>query len=191
MKNQNNLILIKHSLPIITPDVPARDWPLSTIGQQRCHALAEKIQPYQPELFYCSEETKAVQTAQILADQLSLPHQTDPNLHEHDRSNVDFSTKEVFERKISGFFKYPDKLVMGRETAKQAQDRFCGAVRNLITRHPTQNLAIVAHGTVITLLVAQQTNRPAFPFWQQLGLPSFVVFSLPDWELISVEEIIH
>jgi hypothetical protein len=37
---------------------------------------------------------------------------------------------------------------------------------------------MVVHGTVITLFVAQVALIEPFEFWQQLGLPSFVVIDL-------------
>jgi broad specificity phosphatase PhoE len=58
----------------------------------------------------------------------------------------------------------------------------------VLQRHPQDDLAVVAHGTVITLFVAQTNSIDPFKFWQRLGLPSYVVLLLPDLSIIRVTE---
>ena len=53
-------------------------------------------------------------------------------------------------------------------------------------RHPAGNLAIVSHGTVMTLFLAHVSGIDPVPFWKQLGLPAFVVLSYPDLALLKV-----
>ncbi len=183
-----NLILIKHSLPELIPAVPASKWQLSETGQLRCKTLAEKIEPYSPDMVFSSIEPKAIETAQIVAKHINKTCRTFENLHEHNRTGVDFVSKEVFETSVSTFFKSPEKLVFGKETAAQAHERFSKAIALLVKKYQNKNLAVVAHGTVITLFVAQTAGLEPFTFWKKLGLPSFVVFSLPQLELITVVE---
>ncbi len=66
------LILVKHSLPSIVEDKPAREWNLSNEGRMRSQTLAEKLAPYQPEVIISSIEPKAVQTAEVVAHLLGL-----------------------------------------------------------------------------------------------------------------------
>ncbi len=47
-------------------------------------------------------------------------------------------------------------------------------------------VVIVAHGTVISLLVALHNDIDAHEIWQCLGLPSFCVLSIPGLELREV-----
>ena len=44
-------------------------------------------------------------------------------------------------------------------------------------------IAIVAHGTVISLLVARYNDLDAHALWRGLGLPSFCVLSAKDFRL--------
>jgi hypothetical protein len=46
----------------------------------------------------------------------------------------------------------------------------------------------VAHDTVISLYVARIAGLEPAVLWKRLGLPSFVVLSLPDLELVEVAE---
>jgi broad specificity phosphatase PhoE len=183
-----NLILVKHSLPEIISTLPAPLWHLSEIGRLRCKTLAEKVAHYSPDCIVSSSEPKAIETAQIAANHLHQTFQVMAGLHEHDRRNVGWESKEKFEAQVAEFFRRPQSLVMGQETASQAYERFAQAVAAVIKAHPSDNIAIVAHGTVITLWVAQVVGLEPFGFWQRLGLPSFVVLSLPKMDLVTVVE---
>src|SRR5262245_18609727 len=113
------LILVRHSLPEIITSLPAHQWHLSDIGRARCRVLAGKIRGYSPEIISSSVEPKAQVTAQIVAQQLGLAFCTAEGLHEHERSQEPWQGKATFERKIAEFFEYPQRLVMGTETAIQ------------------------------------------------------------------------
>ena len=66
------LILVKHSLPEIIKNMPAREWKLSVEGQIRAQRLAERLNQYQPEVIVSSIEPKAQETAEIIARQHNL-----------------------------------------------------------------------------------------------------------------------
>src|SRR5215212_3631903 len=187
----NYLILIKHSLPGVVPARPAAQWKLSESGRVRCLMLAEKIGPYSPDLVISSVEPKAIETAQIVAQEISKPSYTVEGSHEHDRTGVAFLSKEQFEVQIHDFFKQPDHLVMGLETASQACERFSNTLTSLEKQYPNKSIAVVSHGTVITLFVEKMTGMEPFSFWKKLDLPSFVVFSLPQLKLITTVETVY
>ncbi len=182
------LILVKHSLPEIIPARPARSWLLSETGRQRCHPLASKLAAHQPDVLVTSVEPKAVETGQIAAGLLGKPCETAPDLHEHDRSNVPFGSQEQFRASVAEFFARPGELVFGAETADQAHQRFSQALAGVLEQYPGQNVVVVAHGTVITLFVTRAVGTEPFAFWQRLGLPSFVVLFVPEFDILSVVE---
>ncbi|HZG68717.1 MAG TPA: histidine phosphatase family protein [Herpetosiphonaceae bacterium] len=182
------LLLIKHSAPEIVPSQPARLWTLSATGRARCSALARHLGAYAPATIVASTEPKAAETAQLISEALRKSWYSVEGLHEHDRSNVPFLSSAEFEATMARFFAEPDRLVFGRETADAARDRFSRAIMEVLQRHPQDDLAVVAHGTVITLFVAQTNSIDPFKFWQRLGLPSYVVLLLPDLSIIRVTE---
>lgn len=183
-----HLILVKHSLPQIVLAIPAREWSLSPAGRARCQPLAARLAAYSPDRVISSIEPKAVETAQIVAQEIHKPSRIQEGLHEHDRTGVEFLDRETFEARVAEFFKHPNELVLGRETARQAQERFSKALESVTAGHPNENLVVVSHGTVITLFVEKITGQEPFSLWKRLGLPSFVVFSLPGYELSTVVE---
>lgn len=187
----SHLILIRHSLPEIDRQKLAAEWPLSVAGRLRGVALAAHVRPYEPARVFSSREPKAVETAQVVAEQLGLSLQVVDDLHEHDRRAVRWVEREQFETTVRRFFNEPDKLVLGHETADQAHARFAQAVKRLAECHPPETLAIVAHGTVITLFVSRLINIEPFAFWQRLGLPALVVLEWPTPKLITVVETVE
>jgi broad specificity phosphatase PhoE len=195
----HKLILIKHSLPEMISALPARSWLLSETGRRRCKPLADMLAIHQPDVIITSVEPKALETGQIVASLLDKPCETAPGLHEHDRSNESFGTQEQFQASVAEFFARPGKLVFGLETADQAHHRFSQALTGVLEQHPAQNVALVAHGTVITLFVARSVGlrfSPAlvgepFAFWQRLGLPSFVLLARPGFDILDVAETVE
>jgi len=180
------LILIRHSLPEIIPSRPANQWRLSGEGRLRCQWLAARLASYSIETLIASSEPKAQETAQLTADVLGIAWETVEGLHEHDRSSVPFFTsREDFRAAVAELFGRPEELVFGAETADQAHARFTRAVARLLTER-TGTLAIVTHGTVMTLFVTRATGLTPLPFWRQLEMPSYAVLSLPVFDLLEL-----
>ncbi|HEU5087838.1 MAG TPA: histidine phosphatase family protein [Roseiflexaceae bacterium] len=184
------LLLIKHAMPQIVDNGLAHTWQLSPAGRASCIPLAERLRPYAPATVVTSREPKAAQTGQLTAEQLGLACHAADNLHEHDRSGVEWMGDQAFQSAVMLFFRQPEDLVFGRETASAAGRRFAAALDNVLAAYPTGNLAVVAHGTVITLFVARHNRIDPYGFWKRLGLPSIVALQLPDFKLLGVEETI-
>ena len=180
------LILVKHALPQIDPTVSANQWRLSEEGQCFSRVLAQKLAQYELDLIFSSVEPKAIETARIVATALEKRIEVVEGLHEHDRNNVGFLEKKKFEASVAQFFNQPDLLTFGNETANQAHHRFSRAVMGMIEKYPDKNIALVTHGTVLTLFVSRLVGIEPFAFWKDLALPSWVVRSHPDLGLRSV-----
>lgn len=183
------LILIKHSLPEIDPNLPASEWRLSGLGRERAGLLAEALRPYRPAVIYSSRERKAVETAEIISEGLAVKRRVLKDLHEHDRRDAGFLEGEDFERAIRKFFARPTELVYGRETAAQARARFTRAVHALIESNPRRTLAAVSHGTVISLFAADLLGVSPFELWKGLALPSFLVLDLAAKRLLARQDL--
>jgi len=174
---------VKHSEPVLEPEVAPNLWHLSERGRTGSVLLGDRLARYEPRSVVSSDEPKAVETAKIVAERLGIGYSVYPGLHEHDRTGVWFLSDEEFGRAASDFFGRPDKLVWGNETAQQAGSRFEGAVRRVLDEREEEVITIVAHGTVISLLVARYNDLDAYTLWRSLGLPSFCVLSADDFQL--------
>lgn len=183
------LILIKHSLPVIREDIPAREWILSDEGLLRARRLSKSLISYHPEFIVSSTEPKARQTAEIVAEQLALEFHMMENLHEHTRSQSPHYARDDFHALMHKFFQHPDMLVFGNETANQALCRFQQAIDTVLISHVDKTVLVVTHGTVISLFVSDRTGYNGFDLWQQLGLPSFVVLDMKSKHLLEIKNL--
>lgn len=174
------LILVKHAPPEVVPDEPSERWVLSEKGRTLCAPLADALTPHAPSLIVSSEEPKAAETARIVAERLNVSWHTATGLHEHDRSNVPHMRSGEFISMMELFFRRPRELVLGRESADEAKARFESAVRRVLDEHSDGNVAVVSHGTVIALFLSEHGERGGFETWRAMGLPSFVVLTLPE-----------
>lgn len=180
------LVLVKHSLPEIDAAVPANEWHLSEKGRVRSRMLAEKLSRYDLDLIVSSVEPKAVETAEIAARALKLSVEIVDGLHEHERGSVGFLAKERFEQSIGRFFSRPTELMFGDETADHAHGRFSKAVYGLSDMFSQANMALMTHGTVLSLFVSRIAELEPFALWKQLGLPSWIVLSRPDFRVVEI-----
>src|SRR5215831_21375244 len=97
-------------------------------------------------------------------------------------------SSEEFEHAVAAFFHRPSELVLGCETAQQASERFARTMAQVTRWYVEQNVAVFTHGTVLSLYVARATGIEPFALWKRLGLPSFVVLTLPQCEMRRVIE---
>ncbi len=176
------LLLIRHSAVQIDPDQQSQEWSLSASGRKQCLQFAPNIEPYQLDRFFTSHEPKAIETGSLLAGALHVPVQTAPGLQEHDRRNAPhFAKEQEFRAAIARFFSRPNELVFGQETAVQARSRIIAAVNKWVAQYPEHNLAMVTHGTVLTLFVCSYNpHLDPVTFWSKLEMPCAVILELPD-----------
>lgn len=180
------LILIKHASPQLEPDQPPERWHLSDDGKAKCESLAKHLAAYSPAVVVTSDETKAIETGQIVAERLGVRHHSAPDLYEHDRSNVPQLRSAEFISMIELLFRRPNELVLGKETAVAALSRFRSALDEVLAEHPEGNVAVVSHGTVIALLLEKlDPKRRGFDVWRAMKLPSFAVLALPGMTVES------
>lgn len=184
------LILVRHSLPEIVEDIPAREWHLSSEGTARARRLANRLTAYHPEVLFSSAESKAKETAEAIGEPNHLPVDIVEGLHEHDRSEARYLSRNEFQNTIREFFLKPDELVFGKETANQAHGRFLKTIQSILETHANKTVIIVSHGTVISLFVARLIGTSEHSLWNQLGLPGYVVLDITSNKLIAQENIL-
>jgi len=184
-ENPARLVLIKHSVPEMQIQVESRFWHLSEEGRKRCAPLAEKLRRFNLARIVSSNEPKAVETAELLATELSRTHIVRPDLQENDRTGLGFVGQEAYQNTFRRFFAEPEMVIVGTETAEEARTRFAAAIEAVLEEFPEETLAIVTHGTVISLLVSEPTPEDRFRLWRRLGLPSYVVVSRPSLEVVE------
>jgi broad specificity phosphatase PhoE len=177
-----SLILIRHSTPDIRRDIPAAEWHLSPDGAARARAFSQRLHPSAGARVFTSCEPKAVETAQLLAEEWGLEVETVPGLHEHERPEAQMLSRAAFDQSIRDLFAQPRTLVFGAETADGARRRFTIALMRLVAR-TAGDVLVVTHGTVLTLFVAETTGVEPYAFWKRQQMPFAVNLTLPDLRL--------
>ena len=183
----NRLILIKHASPEFVKSRSADEWHLSVNGREQCQPLAERLKPFAPDVIVTSDEPKAHETGEIVAQILSLPVHTAAGLHEHRRRTVPwYDDYDTLKRLVLNIFDHPNTVVHGEETGNDAYARFAAAVDDVIAQYPQQTVAISTHGTVISLFAQHRAGVDPKPLWESLQTPAFVVFQLPSFAIEAV-----
>ena len=183
-----HLVLIKHARPQVDPAITSEEWRLGKEGTDGAARLIDPLRRFSFDRIYSSNEPKAAQTAQILADGFDKTVKPVADLREHDRRNVPHMDSREFISHVALFFRDPARLVLGNETADRAYARFAAAVDAIVQRESTSDVAIVAHGTVISLFAHRRANQEPFALWRAMGLPSLIVLEIPTWRVIELIE---
>lgn len=170
------LIFVRHSIPAIDPERPSKDWELSPQGRDAARTLAVRLAQFDIATIVSSDEPKARQTAEALADHLNLPLHLDPDLREHERAAMGFLARPAFEDAIAGLFAQPQDIVFGGESADQVFTRMERAMERA-QRLGGGDLAIVSHGTALTLYIARLAGLDPMPFWKSLTMPMAIVMA--------------
>ena len=146
-------LYITHPQVRIEPDVPVPRWGLSAKGRERAIQAAQADWARRLKRIVSSDETKAVETAEILAQATGLTVEVVDGMGENDRSATGFLPPERFQEAADWFFAHPTESFRGWERAVDAQARIVTAVETILTaQDPTQPIALVGHGGVGTLL---------------------------------------
>lgn len=152
--------VITHPEVVIDPATPVARWRLSDVGVRRMQVFAASETMRALDAIWSSEETKAIEAADILAKTHGLSVLRRADLGENDRTSTGFLPPAAFEIMADAFFGEPTRSVRGWERAIDAQARMVGAVEAILADFKGERLAIVAHGAVGTLLYCHLAGAP-------------------------------
>ena len=154
------VIYLSHPQVNIDKDVPVPNWSLSAAGLERARTASKLPWANRIDQILCSDETKAVETAQCFADSLELEYIIAENTGENDRSSTGFLPPEKFEEAANSFMNNPHESYRGWERAIDAQARIVAATSHALASLPPADLTlIIGHGGVGTLLKCHIAKR--------------------------------
>lgn len=179
---------ITHPDVVKDPDLPVPQWPLSDVGKRRMRGFLANRFIQDLTVLFCSTEQKAIDGAEILAQNLGLVAGVREGLGENDRSSTGYLKEDGFWPHVREFFAQPDISVKGWEPAAVAQARIVDAVRDVTSGQPSDaHIGIVAHGGVGALLYVSLLGEPISMNHGQPGQNGGSWFSFdPDtWKVLS------
>lgn len=177
---------LTHPQVKIDPAVPAPRWGLSDIGRARVEALAAAGTLAGTTAIISSGETKAIETAEILARALGVTVEIREAMHENDRSSTGFLPPPAFEEMANRFFANPALSVEGWERAIDAQTRIVAEAEQVLARTFHGDVLFVGHGAVGTLLLCHYADFPiSRAFDQPAGGGNIFSFSQARRRILS------
>jgi broad specificity phosphatase PhoE len=160
-------------------------WSLSETGRIRAECAAALPWASSIRRIVSSDETKAVETAEILGRSAGIAVEIVEDAGENDRSATGFLPPPEFEKAADWFFANPEQSFRGWERAVDAQRRIVSAVNRILENHnPQIPIAFVGHGGVGTLLKCHLSGRSiARDHDQPAGGGNLFAFRLADRSL--------
>jgi broad specificity phosphatase PhoE len=158
---------ITHPEVIVDAAVAVDHWVLSERGLARLGRLLEAPWVETVGRIVCSGETKARQTASVLADRRGLPIEIRALTGEIDRSATGFLPPEEHEACADACFARPAVSARGWERAIDAQRRIAAALEDLFVDDQASDVAVVGHGGVGTLWFCYLAGVPIERRWDQ------------------------
>jgi broad specificity phosphatase PhoE len=150
---------LTHPQVDIEPARPVPLWRLSALGRSRVEAMRANSWLESLGRVVSSAETKAVETAAILAAHLGIPVEVEEDMGENDRSSTGFIEPAEFDAAADCFFAEPERSLRGWERAMDAADRI-EAAANRVLKDAAKPVLMVGHGGVGTLLKCRIAGQP-------------------------------
>lgn len=151
---------LTHTRIDVDPAVAAARWRLSEAGRDRLEPVDWASALAGTSAIYSSAQTRALETAGLLARELVIPLFVRADMREADRGTAAFVEPKDFGRIMDDFFSKPGESVMGWEPAARAQERVLASANAAIERHGQGDLLLVGHGTVGALLYCHWAGEP-------------------------------
>jgi probable phosphoglycerate mutase len=134
------------------------DVELSEEGRLQAELLRDRMKNYPIDALYSSNLIRAVQTAQIINEELKLPHEIRDDLQEISFGLLTGKSDAYISEHFSDFKEEQMKLVEdipypGGENGTSVYERAMPVIQELI-QSGNKNIAVVTHGGIIRVLLA-------------------------------------
>ena len=162
------LFLVRHAESDLDPTIPPEGWGLTSNGVKQARDAGNELRNAGLVAIFCSAEPKAQRTADLIAGAVGLRSREIEGLGEHRRDSWGFLGRDEFNRAVGEVFDAPGESVLGAETGKPALRRFNDAIVEADRKSPPGAIALVSHGTVMSLVLSHLNDEPAGPIWEAM-----------------------
>jgi broad specificity phosphatase PhoE len=155
------VFLIRHAETEVTKDdrfAGSADLPLIPEGRDHACGLATRLKGFHLDAIYSSPLKRAMETAEIVAEPHSLAVTAVDDLREINHGHWEGLTRAEVEQRFpeeyAAYERDPlDFKAEGGEPASAVAGRAVPALREIVSAHPDQQIAIVSHKTTNRLLI--------------------------------------
>jgi len=175
------IVLIRHSKTDRNPAVPITCWGLADDGITLAKELSEKEVIKNLDVLYASFQTKALETALLLAKPNAIPIKADDRLTEVTSFTGPFEKDfETYTKNVHDYYADVIDRIHGGETKQEALNRFSTALESIVAAESDhETVGIVSHGNILTLFSSLYKDVDCFALHTQIKQPDVAIF---DWD---------
>jgi broad specificity phosphatase PhoE len=157
------LILIRHGESTWNDEGRIQGWtdcPLSERGLRQAEKLANRLADLPIAALYTSSLRRALETADIVGRTLDLPLMVDERLKEYSVGDLEGLTVEEVKQQYPSIYQSWWETtdwtpLPGEEGRDVFAQRVEAAMADIVARHPQETVAVVTHGGVIGIFLAE------------------------------------
>lgn len=176
------------------------DIPLNETGLSQADATGKRVAAeWRPAAVYSSPLSRAVKTAEAVAERTDLTVSTHPGLLDIDYGEWQGLTpeeaQERWPKQIEAWFTSPGEArIPGGETLEDLRRRVMPAVKELADRHAGQTIALVGHTVVNRIILLGALGLGNERFWRLRQEPcalNVLEWDGADFVLVSMNDTCH
>ncbi len=175
-------VFIRHSKTDRNPRVPITCWGLTEQGIELARELSQKDIIKDLDVLYASFQTKALETAVLLAKPNAIPIKADNGLTEVTSFTGPFEKDfDLYTKNVHDF--YTDKLdrIASGETKAEALERFNTTLESIANAESDKRtVGIITHGNILTLFSSLYEDVDCYALHTAIRQPDVAVFNWDD-----------
>ncbi|MFZ5631810.1 MAG: alpha-ribazole phosphatase [Bacillota bacterium] len=185
------IFLIRHGETLWNTEMKFQghvDIPLSASGIEQARALAKRLATQKISAVYSSDLGRAVETARQIAIPLGLEVITRPALREMNFGQWEGLTfaeiREKYGDLLKRWWQKPlDIRTPGGEGLSDLVSRVVPAVREVVEKHPDEQVAVVCHGGPVRSIIGTVLNMDLNKYWKiRQDNAALNIVDFNDWD---------
>jgi broad specificity phosphatase PhoE len=172
-------VFIRHSKTDRNPQVPIICWGLADQGIELAKELSQKDVIKDLDVVYASFQTKALETAILLAKPNAIPIKADDGLTEVTSFTGPFEEDfDLYTKNVHDYYNGDLDRIAGGETKSEALDRFNATLEKIAKAEGDKDfVGIITHGNILTLFSALYKDVDTFALHTAIKQPDVAVFN--------------
>lgn len=174
MKKRTRLILIRHGETEWNKSLRFqghRDIPLSDTGREQARKIAHRLSCEKIDAAYASDLSRALETAQAIAEHHKLEVNVVPELKEINFGYWEGLTHKEIDSKypeaMAQWLSNPqDTKIPGGESMNDVAERCRVGISGILADNPNKDVLVAAHGGVLRIVVAQALGLKLNDYWK-------------------------
>ena len=172
-------VFIRHSKTDRNPQIPITCWGLTDQGIELAKELSQKDVIKGLDVLYASFQTKALETAVLLAKPNTIPIKADDGLTEVTSFTGPFEKDfDMYTKNVHDFYANDLDRIAGGETKNEALERFNSTLESIAeTESDKDCVGIITHGNILALFSSVYEKVDCYVLHTAIKQPDVAVFN--------------